>query len=411
MKISVGTRLGAIALALALLLGYMPISAGAVSICADGTHQPGSTLYPADWNDQTGGYGNDYYLCTVCGEACDADGYLEVHVGPGNGCSGGQKCHVLGTPYSTACAGTFSGTLYYCAGCNQIVDADGTIADLSVLTGHTPGTTQEPADYTPCYGGYQSPYYVCTVCGLPTDANGTGAVWSASTGHVADTSTLYPADWNDQTGGYGYDYYKCINCGWGCDEHGHPHVFVDAANGCSGGYKRHVPGAVEYGPDYTPCQGGYKVPYYRCTACNSAVDSDGTLVTWYAPTHTPGSELHEANYTPCGGGFTSDFYECIYCHCPVDENGAPLEYSEPTTNHVLGEKQPADYTPCQGGFKVDFYICAVCGQPVTEDGGSPEWFEPTGSHTPGDELHEANYTACGGGFTSDFYECIYCHCP
>ncbi|MGN0563509.1 MAG: hypothetical protein ACI4LH_02080, partial [Candidatus Heritagella sp.] len=204
MKNSLGKRWGAVLLSLVLLLGCLPLGASAVVICTDGQHTPGTTLYPADWNSQTGGYGYDYYLCTQCGTPCDGDGYTSVYVGPGNGCSGGYKCHVPGNPYSTACNGTYTESFYYCQGCGAVVDKDGTRADWTLLTGHTPNLAElHSADYTPCRGGYQTSYYLCSICGQPTDANGCGLAASAPTGHVADTSTLYPANWNSQTGGYG----------------------------------------------------------------------------------------------------------------------------------------------------------------------------------------------------------------
>ena len=456
---SIRKRLGSIVLSLALIFGLIPNDVYAATVCQNGSHTPGSTLYPADWNDQTGGYGCDYYRCTVCDVACDKDGYVEMFVGPGNGCSGGYKCHVPGALYTNACSGTFTGAFYYCKACNQVVDSDGTLADLSLLNGHTPGTQQQPANYIPCNGGCKSPFYICTVCGQPTDANGDGSVLIAGTGIHNPGSTLYPADWNDQTGGYGYDYYKCIDCGWGCDAKGHPEVFVGPENGCSGGYKCHVPGTQLHDPDYTPCGGGFKVSYYLCTACNRAVDAYGTLVPWFAPTHTsgtevfpadytpcnggfkaphyectichqpidadgnpaewseptgshtPGTEEYPADYTPCNGGFQVSHYECAFCHCPVDANGIEVQYIDATGSHVLGEKHAADYTACQGGFKTEWYECEICGNPIDANGDPMEWSEPTASHKPGSEKHDANYRPCDGGFKDEFYECTFCGCP
>ena len=372
MKISFGKRLGTIALVLILLIGFMPFSARANVICANGQHTPDtSVLYPADWNNQTGGYGYDYYKCTKCGCACDASGYDCMYVGPNNGCSGGQKCHVLGNPFNTLCNGSFTGTLYYCAACNLMVDADGTIADLSVLNGHTPGTVQYPANYAVCTGGYTSNYYLCTVCNQPTDANGNGIVLSDPSGPHTPGSTLYPADWNDQTGGYGYDYYKCTVCGCSCDENGHVHVFVGPDNGCSGGYKCHKPGTVQYPADYTPCQGGFKVPYYLCTACNNPVDANGTLVDWSAPTgsHTPGAEKHDANYTPCQGGFTVDFYECTGCGCPVDADGNEPTYTPGNGVHDLEQVPGKAPTYEEDGYTA-FWKCKDCSAAFKDEAGT-----------------------------------------
>ena len=415
MKTSLKKRLGTVTLVLVMLLGFIPIAPKASASCEYTLHTPDlTTLYPADWNAQTGGYGYDYYKCKLCGWGCDENGRSHVFVDASNGCSGGYKCHVPGNPYTTACSGTFKDTLYYCSGCNEVIDSDGTLADMTVLDGHTPDTTTSfPADYTQCNGGYKTAYYTCTVCNEPTDANGNGVVWSAPTGHDPDLTTLYPADWNAQTGGYGYDYYKCKLCGWGCDENGRSHVFVDASNGCSGGYKCHLPGSEEQPADYTPCFGGFKTPYYLCTNCNTPVDANGTVVLRDAGgQHTPGSELQPANYTPCNGGFTSDFYFCTECGNPVNADGSDAQYTDGTGVHTPGsELQPANYTPCYGGFKNDFYICTDCDCPVNADGSDAEFTDGTGVHTPGSELQPANYAPCSGGFKNDFYICTDCDCP
>ena len=414
MTMSVGKRTGIFALVLVLLLGLLPFSAAAAKPCPDGTHTPGSTLYPADWNAQTGGYGCDYYRCTVCDSPCDIFGYSPMHVGPQNGCSGGIKRHLPGSVYVSPCAGSYTGTLYSCSGCGQIVDADGTLLHYSsaVLTGHTPGTNLFSADFQPCTGGYQSGYFLCDVCGFATDAGGNSVPYSPPTAPHTPGSTLYPADWNDQTGGYGWDYYKCTVCGAACDENGHPHVFVGADNGCSGGYKRHLPGTVEYPPDYTPCSGGFKVSHYFCSACGRAVDAAGTLLFPSEGVHIPGGEQHGANYTSCGGGFKAPFYECVNCGHPVNADGSEAVYYEGTGVHIPGgEQHGANYTSCMGGYKAPFYECVDCGQPVNADGSHAVYYEGTGVHIPGGEQHEANYTSCMGGFKVPFYECVDCGQP
>ena len=132
---------------------------------------------------------------------------------------------------------------------------------------------------------------------------------------------------------------------------------------------------------------------------------------WSEPTsgHVLG-EKREADYTPCNGGFQSDWYECEICHQPLDENGETMEWFEPTSDHILSEKRKSNYTSCGGGFQSDWYECEVCHQAFDENGEFMEWSEPTSGHVPG-EKHEPNYTACGGGFQSDWYECELCHQP
>ena len=90
MKTTIGKKAGAFLLSLALLIGLLPGgSVTAAAACAADSHTPGTELHAADWNSQTGGYAYDYYICTVCGYACDEDGYNAVLDGPEHGCSGG----------------------------------------------------------------------------------------------------------------------------------------------------------------------------------------------------------------------------------------------------------------------------------------------------------------------------------
>ena len=403
-------KAGSVLLALALLAGLLPFRAAAAAVCEDGTHTPGTTLYPANWNSTTGGYGYDYYKCTVCDTDCDARGYQMQHVAPENGCSGGKKCHVPGTAFTT-CSGTTG--YYYCASCQQIVDANGTLADISGLGGHDPDLSNlQLADYNPCTGGHQSSYYLCKVCSQACDANGDGAPYTAGTGvHDPDLATLYPADWNSTTGGYGDDYYKCKDCGAGCDKNGQTLGFVSPNNGCSGGKKCHLPGTQQFPADYSVCSGGYQTDYYRCTSCENGVDAQGTLLKWYAPTasHTLG-ERNDPNYTLCGGGFQVSWYECTVCGACIDEDGNSVPWSAPTAGHTLGERNDPNYTPCGGGFQVSWYECTICRQPLDDNGNYVEWVEPTSSHVLG-ERNDSNYTPCGGGFQVDWYDCTVCHQP
>ena len=417
MKTTIGKKAGAFLLSLALLIGLLPGgSVTAAAACAADSHTPGTELHAADWNSQTGGYAYDYYLCTVCGAACDEDGYGAVLVGPDNGCSGGSavggKRHVIGDSYGTTCAGTDTAQYYYCKACGHVVDKDGTIVDLTTLNGHTPGSTQYPADYAPCTGGCKTGYYRCTVCGLPCDANGDGSVYTPAGPQPhphTPGSVLQPANWDSKNGGYIRSYYTCTVCGTPCDANGHAALYVGPGNNCPMG---HTPGSQKSAPNYTPCCGGIQEEWYECDVCGAPCDADGNTLKVFPPvsSHNPGSEKHESNYTACGGGFQSDWYECEICGQPVDENGETMEWSEPTSGHVLGEKREADYTPCNGGFQSDWYECEICHQPLDENGETMEWFEPTSDHILG-EKHEADYTPCNGGFRSDWYECEVCHQP
>ena len=467
MKTIIRKKVGAFLLSLTFLISLLPGgSVTAAAACAVDSHTPGSELHAADWNNITGGYAYDYYLCTVCGAACDADGYSAMLVGPGNGCSGGigvgGKRHVIGDPYGTACAGTDTAQYYYCKACGHVVDADGTIVDLTALNGHTPGNTLYPADYAPCTGGCKTSYYRCTVCNLPCDANGDGSVYTPA-GPMPHPHTpgsvLHAADWNRKNGGYIRSYYTCTVCDTPCDAKGHAASYVGPGENCpmglhtpgsekhepdytpcNGGIKEewyecdvcgapcdakgntlevlppigHTPGSEKHEPNYSPCSDGIKEYWYECEACGQPCDADGNSIEIHAPTgsHTPGSEKHEPDYTPCGGGFKDEWYECETCHQPCDAEGNSIEFHEPTGSHTPGsEKHEPDYTPCNGGFKDEWYECETCHQPCDADGNPVEGFEPTGSHTPGSEKHEPDYTPCGGGIKEEWYECDVCGQP
>ena len=412
MKALRSKKLAAMAMAVVLLAEMLPLGVSAMSGCTDGLHQPGDTLYPANWNSETGGYGYDYYLCTVCGGACNANGGSEVFVGPENGCSGGYKCHVpdLDAPYVTACNSNTG--FYYCKACKQIVDAEGTIADVSTLGGHTPGDSLKPADYKPCVGGHQSAYYICTVCEAACEADGSAAPYTRGTGVHRPGTTLYPADWNSTNGGYVVEHYLCEDCGWGCDAVGNAEMFVGPGDECAVG--KHTPGTEWHEADYTPCNGGYKSGWYECSQCHQPCDAEGKAVEWEpgTGTHTRGTEEFPADYTPCFGGFRTTHYECVDCHCPLDAEGNVMEPEEGTGEHTRGtEEFPADYTPCNGGYRTAHYECEICHCPLDAEGNMIDWEPGTGEHTRGTEEFPADYTPCFGGFRTTHYECVDCHCP
>ena len=419
MKTIIRKKVGAFLLSLTFLISLLPGgSVTAAAACAVDSHTPGSELHAADWNSETGGYAYDYYLCTVCGAACDEDGYDAMLVGPGNGCSGGisggGKRHVIGNPYATACAGTNTAQYYYCKACGHVVDADGTIVDLTALNGHTPGNTLYPADYAPCTGGCKTSYYRCTVCNLPCDANGDGSVYTPA-GPMPHPHTpgsvLHAADWNRKDGGYIRSYYTCTVCDTPCDAKGHAASYAGPGENCPMGL--HTPGSEKHEPNYTPCSGGIKEEWYECDVCGAPCDAKGNTLEVLPPIgHTPGSEKHEPNYSPCSGGIKEYWYECETCHQPCDAEGNSIEIHAPTGSHTPGsEKHEPDYTPCGGGFKDEWYECETCHQPCDAEGNSIEFHEPTGSHTPGPEKHEPDYTPCGGGFKDEWYECETCHQP
>ena len=412
MKALRSKKLAAMAMAVVLLAGMLPLGVSAMSGCTDGLHQPGDTLYPANWNSETGGYGYDYYLCTVCGGACNANGGSEVFVGPENGCSGGYKCHVpdLDAPYVTACNSNTG--FYYCKACKQIVDAEGTIADVSTLGGHTPGDSLKPADYKPCVGGHQSAYYICTVCEAACEADGSAAPYTRGTRVHRPGTTLYPADWNSTNGGYVVEHYLCEDCGWGCDAVGNAEMFVGPGDECAVG--KHTPGTEWHEADYTPCNGGYKSGWYECSQCHQPCDAGGKAVEWEpgTGTHTRGTEEFPADYTPCNGGYRTAHYECEICHCPLDAEGNMIDWEPGTGEHTRGtEEFPADYTPCFGGFRTTHYECVDCHCPLDAEGNMMEPEEGTGAHTPGTEKHEPDYMPCSGGFVDEWYECEACHQP
>ncbi len=414
MKALRSRKLAALALAVVLLAGLLPVGASAQTqtICPSGKHHPGEDLYPANWNSTTGGYGYDYYYCTVCGAVCHANGISAQFVDPTNGCSGGYKCHVpdLNDPYVTACNSNTG--FYYCQACKKVVDADGTIADVSTLGGHAPGDSQKPADYKPCIGGYQSSYYICTKCQSPCKADGSGAPYTRGTGIHKPGSTQYPADWNSTDGGYKVAYYTCEDCGQACDIDGIPETFVGPGNACDAGH--HTPKMDEkHEADYTVCNGGFESEWYECTQCHEPCDANGNLLVRKAGTgkHTL-SEKHEADYTPCNGGYQRDWYECEVCGQSFDDAGNTVEWKPGTGKHTPGDQHELNYTPCDGGVKSEWFECRECHQPCDAEGNELKWEQGTGKHTPNkDERNDPNYTLCDGGFQGEWYECKVCGQP
>ena len=366
MKTIIRKKVGAFLLSLTFLIGLLPGgSVTAAAACAVDSHTPGSELHAADWNNVTGGYAYDYYLCTVCGAACDVDGYSAMLVGPGNGCSGGisvgGKRHVIGDPYGTACAGTDTAQYYYCKACGHVVDADGTIVDLTALNGHTPGNTLYPADYAPCTGGCKTSYYRCTVCNLPCDANGDGSVYTPA-GPMPHPHTpgsvLHAADWNRKDGGYIRSYYTCTVCDTPCDAKGHAASYAGPSENCPMGL--HTPGSEKHEPDYTPCNGGIKDEWYECDVCGAPCDAKGNTLEVLPPIgHTPGSEKHGPNYSPCSGGIKEDWYECEACGQPCDADGNSIEIHAPTGSHHLVEVPAKDPTYEEDGNSA-YWVCSDC---------------------------------------------------
>ena len=366
MKTIIRKKVGAFLLSLTFLISLLPGgSVTAAAACAVDSHTPGSELHAADWNSETGGYAYDYYLCTVCGAACDVDGYSAMLVGPGNGCSGGisvgGKRHVIGDPYVTACAGTDTAQYYYCKACRHVVDADGTIVDLTALNGHTPGSTLYPADYAPCTGGCKTSYYRCTVCNLPCDANGDGSVYTPA-GPMPHPHTpgsvLHAADWNRKDGGYIRSYYTCTVCDTPCDAKGHAASYAGPGGNCPMGL--HTPGSEKHEPNYTPCSGGIKEEWYECDVCGAPCDAKGNTLEVLPPIgHTPGSEKHKPDYTPCGGGIKEEWYECETCHQPCDAEGNSIEFHEPTGSHNLVEVPAKDPTYEEDGNSA-YWVCSDC---------------------------------------------------
>lgn len=412
MKALRSRKLAALALAVVLLAGMLPVGASALIDCTGGKHHPGNTLYPANWNSQTGGYGYDYYFCTVCGAACHANGVSAVFVGPDNGCSGGGKCHVpnLDDPYETACNSNTD--FYYCQACKKVVDADGTIADVSTLGGHTHGDSEKPADYKPCVGGYESSYYICTKCQSPCKADGSGAPYTRGTGIHTPGNTQYPANWNSNDGGYKVAYYMCVYCDQACDIDGIPETFVGPDNACAAGH--HTPKMDEkHEADYTDCNGGFECEWYECTQCHEPCDANGNVLVRQPGTGTHHfGELHKADYTDCNGGYKSDWYECEVCHQSYDVEGKAVEWKPGTGKHTPGDQHELNYTPCDGGVKSEWFECRECHQPCDAEGNELKWEQGTGKHTPNkDEQNDPNYTLCGGGFDSDWYVCKDCGQP
>ena len=315
MKKPFGKRLGALICALALVFGLIPVSANAATMCPTGQHTPGTTLYPANWNNVTGGYVYDYYICTVCGWGVDANGMEHQFVGP----------------------------------CNQ---------------GHTPGTDKHDANYTPCNGGFTVDFYECIGCGCPVDADGNELQYTAGTGVHTPGAEKHDADYAPCSGGFKADFYECTGCGCIVDANGTELQYTE-------GTGVHTPGAEKHDANYAPCRGGFKVDFYECTGCGCPVDADGNELKYTegSGVHTPGAEKHDADYAPCSGGFTVDFYECTGCGWPVDADGNELQYTEGSGVHDLDEVPGQAPTYDEYGY-TSFWACKDCGAAFRDAAGT-----------------------------------------
>ena len=354
-------QLVCVALALVLLIAFLPSSVTAAPACS-GLHNPDkTTLHPADWNDQTGGYGYDYYLCIDCGAACDKDGYSHTYVGPGNGCSGGEKKHVpdLNNVYSadfTPCNGGFTVPYYHCIACNAAVDKYGTRLnpDPPTKQTHTPGKELHGADYTPCNGGFQTNFYICVDCGNPVDINGALMQWVAGNGS-------------------------------------------------------HTRGSERHDPDFLPCRGGINQPFYICTVCDCPLDANGNPLQPDDPTtsHVPDGERHDPDF-PCQPGYHQQYQICTVCECRLDVNGNPIQGEEPSESHVLtSESYPSNYTPCGGGFRQSYYICTKCGWDVDANGNPIVWEDGDGKHSI-EEVQRLEPTSDSYGYIAH-WRCTRCN--
>ena len=418
MKQGFGKKIAVLVLVLALTVVVM--SAGAMAAtCKDGYHTPGNEPHTADWNSTDGGYGYDYYLCTVCGAACDKLGYNHVFVDASNGCSGasavGGKGHIvnLNNPITLSCNDT-STAVYQCTHCKRYVNAKGEIIDLSTFKNHKAGTDINSQNYYVCTGGYKTNYYICTVCGVACDQSGNGIAYEQRSQKHTPGNEKHNANWNSQTDGYGDDYYLCTVCNRACNADGLDVAFVDASNGCSGGTKCHVVNTTdEHQADWDACTGGYKVNYYICTNpnCQRVVDANGTVIEWSAPVHTP--DTNKLIVDPdCIDGVRTTHYHCTLCgaDCNADGSITGLTWAKATAKHTPDpdNKNEANYSACNGGYKDDFYICTKCERPCDENGDDAVYTapDPNTAHSP--VAKDPDYHSCTGGFKSAYYECENC---
>ncbi len=397
----------------------------AVYCCANGcdtvVYEDGTAAAPAhnllkrdgEYHDCTGGFKDDYYECADCGETfADAEGltpvsYVEAiskHT---------PKDDTFTKANYTVCGGGYDVDHYCCGECWVICDADGKELNYIPGTGtHTADlSTQHEAQWTACYPGFDVPYYECSVCGLCVDQNGNELQLVQPTdpdNHSADQSELFPADYTPCQGGIKVDYYRCRGCNVPVDAQGKA---VDVYEG-TGKHTTDTANPME--ADYTPCSGGFKTTWYVCTQCYVAVDAEGNCIEWQEPTeeHTMESTVFPADYAPCRGGFKSPYYSCSVCQVLfTDAQGTECaEWFEPEEGALHEADQSQKYegyqSVCGGGYKEDFYVCKHCGTNTYADGTTAEWQAPV--HTPGTKLVMGNYSDCGGGYKDDHYLCTKC---
>ena len=339
----------------------------------------------ADYTECGGGWTVNYTYCTECGNQCTlGGGQLDwaTYYKEGNGKHTANLSQIQKADY-TECGGGWTVDYTSCTVCNHQCTLDGN--PLSWGTYHKDGNGKhtanlnriQKANYTECGGGWTVDYTSCTVCNDQCTLDGEPLDWDTyhqdgNGRHTPDPDRVQKANYTECSGGWTVDHTQCLTCQQECTLDGES---LDYQKYYKEGDAQHNPDLEKFlEPDYTVCGGGYIVRRYFCVDCGGYCKADGTELNWDTDRkpgdgkHTPNKTIiYQPDYTPCDGGYTVSYYKCSVCGTACKIDGSELsstDFQSGNGKHTPDETtfHEADYYLCSGGFREAYYECSECGE-------------------------------------------------